>query len=219
MRVIIVGASALGTDLTLMLIKRGYEVILIEKDSALAEILSEKLDCTVINAEGTSPEILEKAEIQKADAIVTCGSHDQDNILTGLIARGYNVPEIIITTEKTEYMNVARKLGFHHVVNPPQTASVSIYHALLGIDTIELSAMMKGNVRFISIIAGERYKAKQLSEIQLPKKSEFIGLYRGDDFYLISDDPKIEVNDELLIITLAEHVSDIDKIIRDIPLE
>lgn len=215
MRVIIVEASALGLDLALMLIKRGYEVILIEKDKNLAESLSEKLDCTVINAEGTNPEILEKAEIQKADAIVACSSHDQDNIITGLIARGYNVPEIIVTTEHMEFMHVAKKLGFHHVVNPPQTASLSIYYALRGIDTIELSTMMKGNVRFISIIAGERHKGKKLSEIKLPKNSDFIGFYRGDDFYLFSEAPPLAYDDELLIVTRAEHISEIDDIIRD----
>ncbi|MBP2132665.1 trk system potassium uptake protein TrkA [Methanomicrobium sp. W14] len=215
MRVIIVGASALGLDLSRMLIKRGYEVVLIEQDSQTAESLSESMDCTVINAEGTSPDILEKAEIGKADAIVACGGHDQDNILTGLIARGYNVPDIIITTKNTEFMNVAKKLGFHHVVNPPQTASVSIYNTLKGIDTIELSTMMRGNVRFISIIAGESHKGEKLSDIQLPKKSEFIGLYRNDDFFLVTENPAVEINDELLIVTLSEHVTEIDEIFRD----
>lgn len=58
MRVIIVGASALGHDLSKKLIAKGDEVVLIERDPVRAKEMAESLDCTVINAEGTRPDAL-----------------------------------------------------------------------------------------------------------------------------------------------------------------
>ena len=209
LRIIIVGATALGTDLAELMIKKSCEVIFIVRDEKLAKSLAETLDCTVINAEGTRPDILEKAEIDKADAIVACTSHDQDNILIGVIAKGYKVPEIIIMTEDVQFMTVAKKLGFHHVVNPPQTTSAIVYHTLRGIDTIELSTMMRGDVRFISVIAPPKFGGIRLSGIALPKKSAFIGVYRDDLFMVHTEDPEIKEGDELLIVSRLDEVNGI----------
>jgi len=212
MRVIITDADNPGLDLAKILIGKGWEVILIEKNPDLSRELSETLDCTVINAEGTSPDILEKAGIKDTDAIVACTGHDQDNIIIGLIARDYKVPQIIVTTHDVQFMKIAKKLGFRNVVNPPHAASISIYHTLEGIDTIDLSTMMRGEVRMISVIAGDEQDGKKLSDISLPKKSEFIGLYRGSDFFLFSEDPVVRADDEILVVTLIEHLSSIYEI-------
>ena len=215
MRVIIVEGTALGVNLARILIRTGSEVILIERNAALAKELSETLDCTVINAEGTRPDILEKAEIEKADAIVACTDHDQDNIIIGLIAKVFNVPNIIITTDDVGFMTVAKRLGFHQVVNSPQTTSISIYHTLRGIDTIELSTMMRGDVRFISVMSGKKFDGTELAAINLPKNSAFIGLYRNNDFLLYNQNPVVKESDEIIIVTRVEFVEKIYEGFKD----
>lgn len=89
-------------------------------------------------------------------------------------------------------MTVARKLGFHHVINPPQTTSAIVYHTLRGIDTKELSTMMRGDTRFINVYGPAKFKNIKLSEISLPKGSAFIGLYRNDHFIIHMEDPAVK---------------------------
>jgi trk system potassium uptake protein TrkA len=209
MRIIIVGGSELGVDLTRILIGKGHEVILIERDEQKAKSLSEMLDCMIIQGEGTRPDILDKAEIEKANAIVACTEHDQDNILIALIARSAEVPEIIITTYDVQFLAVAKKLGFHHVVNPPQTASVIISDALRGLDTIELSTLVRGDVRFMSVIVGEKTAGTNIWDIPLPKDTAYIGLYRLNKFVLHSDNPALKEGDELLFVTTQEREAEV----------
>ena len=137
MKVIIIGGGSLGSDLSRLLIEERHQVVLIEREEVRANELAECLDCSVIHAEGTRPDILEKAGIEHADAVVAVTTHDQDNIIIGLIARTFNVKEIIIRTDDQDYLTVANKLGFHRVVNPAHTTSVIIADALRGVDTIE----------------------------------------------------------------------------------
>jgi trk system potassium uptake protein TrkA len=217
MRVIIVGASPLGVNTGQILIKRGHEVILIERNAEKAGELAETLDCTIIHAEGTRPDILEKAEIEKADAIVACTDHDQDNILIGLIARTHNVPMIILRTDDVQFLAVAKKIGFHHVVNPPQTTSIIISDALRGVDTIELSTLMRGDMRIRTVIAGGKQAGKRLSEVSLPKGNAYIGLYRADRFLVHTDDPAIETGDEIVVVTLEETTTRLCDIFCDEP--
>ncbi|HDR72570.1 MAG TPA: TrkA family potassium uptake protein [Methanoculleus sp.] len=204
MRIIIAGASALGVDLANNLIVRGHEIIIIERNAEKAQELAERMDCTVINAEATRPEILEKAEIDAAQAVVACTDHDQDNILIGLIARTANVPEIIIKTDTAELMRVAKKLGFRHVVNPSQATSVIIADTLRGLDVIELSTLVRGEVRFTSLIVAEKAAGEKLLELDLPPKTAAIGLYRGSEFILYPENPSLEAGDELLFATITE---------------
>ncbi|MBP2029527.1 trk system potassium uptake protein TrkA [Methanohalophilus levihalophilus] len=209
MRVIIVGAGSLGKHLTKNMIDQGNEVVLIEKNPAIAKELAESLDCTVIQAEGTRPDILEKAEIDKADAIVACTSSDQNNIMIGLIAKEENVDKIIVKTDEKQFMEVAKKLGFNHIINPSNISSMIVSDLLRGVNTVELSNLVRSDVRFISVIIGEKATGLKTSEVSLPKKSSVIGLYRKKDFILAGENPTLEKDDELIIVTRMEYVNDL----------
>ncbi len=209
MRVIIAGASTLGKHLAIKLLRRKNEVIMIERDQTCAKELAESFDCTIIHAEATRPDILEKAEIEKADAIVACTDHDQDNIIIGLIARNYKVPKIILRIHDTQFLVVAEHLGFSDLINPSEIASSIISDTLRGVDTIELSSLVHGDVRFISVPATGRQIDHHLDEGSLPQKSAFIGIYRGNEFILSKENPVVREGDKVVIITTAGQVNKI----------
>jgi trk system potassium uptake protein TrkA len=206
MRAIIIGASSLGLHLTRTLIQQRNEVVLIEREDELAKELAEELDCTIINAEGTHPDILDKAGIEHTDAVIACTNHDQDNILIGLIAQEAGVKKVIVKTDDTKFMEIAKKLGISTPINPPHISSAIISDALRGVDTIELSNILRANVRVISVTIGEQHSGKAVSEVQFPENTECIGLYRKNDFILAHENPKLENGDELLIITRSEQI-------------
>ena len=214
MRIIIVGGGPLGVSLAHILVRDHHEVIIIEKDEEKAREIAETLDCTVIQAEGTRPDILEKAEIEKADAVAAVTTHDQDNIIIGLIARTFSVREIIIRTDDPRFLTVAKKLGFHHIVNPPQTTSVIISDALRGVDTIELSTLVRGDVRFMTAIVGEKQEGKRLTALEPPGKTEYIGLYRGETFHFRGENPVLKAGDEVLVITTEEKGEQITRLFQ-----
>lgn len=211
MRVIVVGAGSLGIHLTRNMIEQGREVILIEKEESVAKELAETLDCTVINAEGTRPDILEKADLSNADAIVACTNNDQNNILIGLIARDAKVGKIILKIDDNQFMDVANKLGFYYMINPSNISSRYISDVLRGINTIELSNLVRSNVRFMGVVATEDIINRKLSEISLPDESSFIGLYRKNEFILAEKDPKLREKDEIIIVTKADLIKDVNE--------
>ncbi|WP_445475506.1 potassium channel family protein [Methanococcoides methylutens] len=211
MRIIIVGAGSLGIHLTRNMIAQGKEVILIEKDEAIAKELAETLDCTVINAEGTRPDILEKADIDSADAVVACTTNDQNNILIGLIARDAKVGKVILKLEDRQFMDIASKLGFYYMINPSSISSRYISDVLRGINTIELSNLVRYDVRFMGVMATDKIIDMKLSEISLPEDSAFIGIYRKGEFILAEKDPKLYEKDELILVTKADMIKSVNE--------
>ncbi len=215
MRVIIIGAGELGKHLAQKLVHPGNEVIIIERDPKYAKELSESLDCTIINGEGTRPDILEKAQIEKADVIVACTDHDQDNILIGLIARNNKVPKIILRIHDDQFLMVAKQMGFNDLINPSKIASSIISDTLRGVDTIELSCLVRGDVQFMSVLATTGQVNQRLNEVTLPPKSAFVGIYRGDTFILYGEYPMIRQGDELMIVTTLDQVEKIRELFRE----
>ena len=211
MRIIVVGAGSLGIHLAKSMINTGKEVIIIEKEEAIAKELAETLDCTVINAEGTRPDILDKAEIGKADAVVACTSNDQNNILISLIARDAKVEKIILKIDDDQFMDIANKLGFNYIINPSRISSIYISDVLRGINTIQLSNLVRHDVRFMGVVVDETLEGKKLSEITLPENSSFIGIYRKSEFILAEKDPKLYEKDELILVTRADMIKNVNE--------
>jgi trk system potassium uptake protein TrkA len=52
---------------------------------------------------------------------------------------------------------------------------------------------------------------KKLSEITLPDDSAFIGIYRKSDFILAEKDPKLREKDEVIIVTKADFIPDVNE--------
>ena len=61
----------------------------------------------------------------------------------------------------------------------------------------------------MSLMVNENLDAKKISNLLLPDKSACIGLYRKNEFILAMEDPTFQPNDELIIVTRAEHVNQI----------
>jgi trk system potassium uptake protein TrkA len=90
MRIVIVGAGMVGTQLARHLVLEKHDVTLIEPNEERARHASNRLDCLVIHDGGNRLSALEEAGIAKADALVCVTDSDEVNMITcGLAASRY----------------------------------------------------------------------------------------------------------------------------------
>ena len=83
MNIVIIGAGFTGVQLAKRLINEKNNVILIDNNKDTVDHLSNRLDCTVLYADGNNLETLEEdAKIAKADALVTLTEDDEINMIT-----------------------------------------------------------------------------------------------------------------------------------------
>jgi trk system potassium uptake protein TrkA len=110
MRIVIIGAGLVGTQLAKYLIQEKHDVSLIEANEERARHASNRLDCMVIHDEGNSLQVLEEAGIAKADALVCVTDSDELNmIICGLAASRY--PEVlkIARVRNADYIQLSRQ--------------------------------------------------------------------------------------------------------------
>lgn len=94
--VLIIGAGNLSKYLVGLLLERGFNVTVVEIDRKKAEEISEMHeDAIVINADGTSPEILEEIRINHFDAVLALTGIDEENILIALLAQKHGLEKLL----------------------------------------------------------------------------------------------------------------------------
>lgn len=116
MKVIIVGLGRMGRGLARNLSKKGHQVSVIDSNPEKFNNLGDKFKGIKVEGFGFDKEILTKAEIDKADALVSCTSSDEVNAVIARVAKNfYHVPRVIARLYDARKADIYRRLGIHTI--------------------------------------------------------------------------------------------------------
>ncbi|MDR3338273.1 MAG: NAD-binding protein [Treponema sp.] len=173
MRIVIVGAGQVGTQLARHLIQEKHDVSIIEANPERARHASNHMDCMVVQDEGNSLRALEDAGIAKANALVCVTDSDEMNmIICGLAESRYPFLLKIARVRNDDYVRLnkpvegsfqdPRILGIDRFIHPDVEASRWV-----------LNAIEHGALGDIISFAGTNY---ELASIDVRPLSPFDGL-------------------------------------------
>ena len=204
MRVIIVGMGHVGSQLARELTQRkAMELVLIDADPEKCRALAEELDALVLEGDGTDPELLKKADVKKADALVAATDSDALNTVVAMLGKQFSVPTIIVKLEEVGLRTACQEIGVSHIISPKFSAVTEIISVLYGYNVLDFSLLIKGGVRLAELRAG-KMAGQHLEEIKLPPGTLVIAVFRGDAVVVPAGQTRILEDDRLLIITEDE---------------
>lgn len=123
MKIIVVGAGAVGSYLAERLSSEGQDVHVIEADEERAADLQEALDALVIVGNGASVATLEEAGVANADLLIAVSNNDGANILACHTAHQLGVKRTVARIEDPDLREGVDQLGVDVVIDPGQTAA------------------------------------------------------------------------------------------------
>lgn len=210
MRIVFVGAGSTAVATARLLIQKGHDVVIIERDEARIKELSSELDCGFIHGDGTRPDILREADTSAIDVLLCVTEMDQENIITSLVGRVEKIPHIITKLEDPQFEKVATALGLETIVLPAQAVARYLIDSIEAHDTLEISSVMKGDARVFSFIATAA-QAGTLDELGLPDTARAICLYRDGKMHFVDQDGPVHEGDEVVILTHNDIATDLRK--------
>ena len=205
MRAIFVGASTTTVATARMLLKRNHEVVIIEKNKERIEALAATLDCGFLHGDGGKPAILHEVDLERTDVLYCLTDNDQTNILASLVGRSLGFQRVVTKIQDPEFMHVCIELGLSDTIIPSLTIARHLGEMFEGHDPLEISAKIRRDAHIFSFVVQDK-DPKRLSELELPKKSRVVCLYRGDEWLLPDDDTRLAPDDEVVIITAARNL-------------
>jgi len=215
MRVVIIGASALALHTSEALIENGHQVLIIEKDKARIEELSDHLDCAFLHGDGSQPDLLREADPPHADVLMCLSNHDQTNIIAGLVARNLGYARVVTVIEQEDFQGLCEELGLTETFIPLRNISHQLVElteqptAAPALDTLfKHDAALRG----LTLATG----GLTLDQMALPEGARVAGFYRDKALLFPDAGTRFEAGDELLILAREESLKALDKRLSDL---
>lgn len=209
MRAVFVGASALTVMTARHLVKRGHEVVVIERDRERIESLAEELDCGFLHGDGAKPAVLREADPEHTDVLYCLTGSDEANILAALVGKSLGFGRVVAKIEDPELEHICIELGLEHTIIPTRTISGHLADLFEGRDPLEVSAMLRGDTRVFSFVAHEDDE-KRAAALGLPERSRIVCIYRDDALVLPDGDTPVRKGDEVILIAAAETLAELE---------
>ncbi len=205
MFVLIVGGGNTGSQLAKFLLDAGHTVRVIDERPLVLEKLGTEIPTElIINGDGSSPTVLEKAGIQKAQVLAAVTGSDETNlVVTSLGKFEFNVPRVIarINNSKNAWL-FTPEMGVDVSLNQAEIlAKLTAEEMSIG-DMMTLLKIRRGQYSLVEekIAPGSLAIGKEIKDLALPNHCVISGIIRHTDMILPSGTTVLEEGDEIFAL-------------------
>ncbi|HEU4319193.1 MAG TPA: Trk system potassium transporter TrkA [Acidimicrobiia bacterium] len=218
MRIIIVGAGAVGSYLAERLSSGGQDVTVIEDDENRAAELQESIDALVLHGNGASVHMLEQAGAAETDLLIAVSSSDGANILACYTGTQLGAKTTIARIEDGELREGADRLGVDMIIDPSATAAQELV-GIVGLGgASELIQFADGKLVMVGGLVTQNapITAGPLRDLRV-RAAEWgwvvAALVRDGRTIVAHGDTEVMAGDHVLLMTTDERVDDATKLI------
>lgn len=137
LRIVIVGAGEVGSNVAKNLSADGHDIVVVEEDEIRASRIENDLDVIVVRGNGARPSVLERAGLSKesdsTNLLIACTNKDEVNIMACWIAKKMGVPHVIsraVGLEFTDNEHWANDLGIDMLISPERSVAKEVEELL-----------------------------------------------------------------------------------------
>ena len=186
MYIIVSGAGLVGANLATRLDEARHDVVVIDQSREVCERLAASIGALVVCGNATDIDILTQAGIERADVAVATMRVDADNLAFSLLAKSFDVPQIVARMRDPRYEAAYVKAG---VAATSRIVDVFVNQLLLEIDEPHLRQIATFGAGEASIVVdtvpeGALVSGKTISEIagdaRFPAECVISGVYRPE---------------------------------------
>ena len=204
MRVIVAGAGETGEQLLGTLSQRDEnEVVVIDRDEERTGALASAFDALAICGDATHPDVLERAQVRRADALVAVTGVDAVNVVIAMLAKRFEVAKIIVKLDSNALRAACKEIGVAGIVTPKLAAVTKMQALLAGSSEVNFSLLTEGGLSLTELPTGSA-KNRPLAEVEFPEGSRLIGVIRNDKVVLPSRTTRFKEDDTLLFLVEDE---------------
>jgi trk system potassium uptake protein TrkA len=208
MKAVLIGTTPLSVMTARILLNRGHEVVIIERDMERIDDLKDDLACGFLHGDGTRPGILKEANPARSDVLYCLTNEEQTNIIASLVGKSLGYPRVITQILDPQFEHICIELGLEDTIVPDRTIGGYLSDIFEGQDPVILSTMIRDEARTFSFVT-RKEDAGPISNLNLPRESRVVCLYRDDKFTLPDTDMVLKTGDEVVIITHRQNLAEL----------
>jgi voltage-gated potassium channel len=224
--IIVCGYGRVGKQASADLLNHFEKFVILERDEKVIEKISENQQLQYINGDATEDDVLEKANIRKAKALIATFPNDADNLFVIVTARALN-PKLKIVSRVAKEVNVDKLVGAgaNDVIMPDKVGGnhmaqlVTRPDLIEFLDTLLLQSTDDVNLDEIQCIAVPDDKQTSIASLSLRQKTgvNVVGIkkQKGELIYNPKSETLISKHDILLVLGTPEQIQSMRELIQN----
>ena len=210
MKIMIIGGGTTGLTLA-NLLGEDHEIIIIEKEEAVAKDIANKTHALVVQGDGSDISVLKDANFTEMNAIVSTAD-DKTNLMVCEIAKSEKISKIIALVNEPKNEELFTKFGIVHIVSAVGTNITAIKRMLYQIGDARIIAQIgQGEIQILEMtIAEESRLAGKPAQIHNASVS---AIYRGGELLIPKKSTILEKGDLLIFVTKTKDLQSITDLI------
>lgn len=219
MKIVIAGAGAVGFHLAELLSLENQDITLIDINEELLLQAGKSLDVLTIQGDVVTMQVLEQAEIKKANLFIAVTSSEHTNLLSAILAKRLGAKNTIARISNADHLEEKYKeqfnqLGIDVLISPQKLAALEIERLLQRASFTDLFEFEKGKISVVGFTLDTTCTLinQTIAEID-NRATDFkfrgIALLRGHETIIPSGDTFLRKGDHLYIATQKESLESV----------
>jgi trk system potassium uptake protein TrkA len=213
MRIVIVGAGAVGSYLADRFALEGQDVVLVESDPERAGQVQDEIDCMVVTGNGASAKTLKRAGLDDADLLIAVTSSDAINVLACNAANTLGIPRKVARVEDAELKAEVAQLGVDLIIDPGEAAARELLTLVKRGAVSELVEFADGRLILMGAFVGPKADVVGTTLAELRETIDgwnwlVVAVIRHGETLIARGSTMLEPHDHVLLMARADKTSE-----------
>ncbi|MFZ5899532.1 MAG: Trk system potassium transporter TrkA [Bacillota bacterium] len=215
MRITIIGAGKVGSEIARRLAEDNHDIVVIDRDEAKLAKIEQQMDVMVVKGNASSASVLKLPEVLQSDLVAAVTNSDEVNMIACMMAKKLGVPRTVARIRDPVYARdlvVSKEdLGLDLIVNPEYSAALEIARLLTVSLPVHTEPFADGKVQMADVTVDDSHRHvinKRLMDINVPDSCLIVGISRKGQMIVPGGHDTIMPGDTLYLIG---HVDSVNK--------
>jgi len=222
MNIVIAGDGEVGMHLAEALVRSNHNITIVDPHEELLKMMESHTDLMTITGDSTSTDVLQRANVKRADLVISVLHDEHINLLTGIIAKKLGAKKVIARVNTMENLSpevwrMYQDLGIDGLLSPEDIAAQEIISLLKKNASSETYDFAGGNLQLFMV------KLEPEAEILGKTVDEVINQYEHIEFrvaaihrrqttFIPQGDEVFQVSDMVYVVTKPHAINAIIKL-------